>query len=203
MAPSPPPKFTKKNGVNMLNPDYLAWKRQHGNQTSTGIQSKPWEPPIDRMTVQIHVIQGQDLVAKDRNLFGKRTSSDPYVLVSFASSPPSSTSGQVRREQKTKLGQTVTVKKNLSPTWNFSVTASIPYNKKSHSNSLVFQIFDQDKLSADDSMGVVSLPLEFKDSAGPAAWYNIPKNSGKNASGKIQIQIQTSLHRVQGLTPYC
>ena len=203
MSSSQPPKFTKKNGVNMLNPDYLAWKKQHGNQTSTGVQSKPWQPPVDQMTVQITILQGQDLVAKDRNLFGKRTSSDPYVLILFVSSPPITTSGQIKREQKVKLGQTATVKKNLSPTWNYSVTASIPYNKKSDKNSLVFQIFDEDLLSADDSMGVVSLSLEFKDSAGPAAWYDIPKNSGKNVSGKIQIKIQTSLHRVQGLTPYC
>jgi len=198
-AQQPPSRFTKINGVNMLNPDYLEWKKQHG-KASPPVQTK--QPIIDKMTVKITVIQGLDLVAKDRNLFGKKTSSDPYVLVHFFSSP--STSGQMnKREQKIKLGQTPTVKKNLSPTWNHSITTTIPYNKKNDSNRIIFQIFDEDKLSADDSMGIVKIPIAFQDSTEPAVWHDIPKNSAKNASGKIQILIQTSLHYLKGLVPYC
>ena len=36
---------------------------------------------ISAIDMDITVIQGRDLVAKDRNIFGKRTSSDPYVKV--------------------------------------------------------------------------------------------------------------------------
>jgi len=194
-AGRPPRRFTNIDGVNMLNPEYFEWKKQHG-KTSPPVQSN--QPIIDKMTVQITIIQGLDLVAKDRNLFGKKTSSDPYVLVYLFSS------GQMnKREQKIKLGQTPTVKKNLSPTWNHSVTTTIPYRKKSDSNRIIFQIFDNDKLSADDSMGIINIPLAFQDSTEPAVWHEIPKNSAKDASGKIQILIQTSLHQAKGLVPYC
>lgn len=194
-ADQPPSRFTNINGVNRLNPYYSEWKKQHG-KTSLPVQSK--QPIIDKMSVQITIIKGLDLVAKDRNLFGKKTSSDPYVLVYLFSS------GQMNeREQKIKLGQTPTVKKNLSPTWNHSVSTTLPYHKKSDNNRIIFQIFDEDKLSADDSMGIINIPLAFQDSTEPAVWHEIPKNSAKNASGKIQILIQTSLHYAKGLVPYC
>merc|ERR1719464_804620 len=165
------------------------------------------------MIVQISVIQGSDLVAKDRNMFGKKTSSDPYVSVILCSYPPAASNknntsvpinnNNHRHQQQLNLGRTTTVKKNLSPTWNYSVATSVPYNRKNCLNKLSFRIFDEDKLSSDDSMGVVEIPLAFQDSRGAAVWHEIPKNSAKKASGKLQISIQTSLHRVQGLSPYC
>ena len=200
-SPAPPKKFIKKNGVNILNPDYLEWKKKHGKPCTPSSSSR--EAPIDKMIVQIQILQGSGLAAKDRNLFGKKTSSDPYVLVYWLSSPPSIPGQKNSKEQRIKLGKTTTVRKNLSPTWNYSVKMSIPFSKKNDNNKLSFHIYDEDKLSDHDCMGIVTHPLLWKDSAGSASWIEIPKNSAKGASGKIQIKIDTSLHRVEGLKPYC
>lgn len=196
-----PKKFVKKNGVHTLNPEYLTWKKNGGTELST--PQAPWQDPIDRIMVQFQVLQAKDLVAKDRNLFGKRTSSDPYVLVSLLCTPSSTLPGQKKKVQKIKLGQSPTIKKNLFPTWNYSQTSAIPFSRKNETLQLMFEVFDEDKISSDDLMGVVKLEaLEWKDSAGDAVWYDIPESSAKGASGKIQMKISTSLHRVQGLRPY-
>jgi len=204
MASPPPKKFTTKNGVHMLNPEYLAWK-QHKGKTVSQLPTTKQQPsqPIDKMVVQIMVIEGKDLVAKDRNLFGKKTTSDPYVSVALLSSSPRTPTQKQKNIVRLDLGKTATVKKSLSPTWNHSVTTAIPYNKKDSNNTLVFQIFDEDKLSSDDSMGVVKFDLIFQDHLAASNWYQIPTSSAKGATGQLKISIQTSLHRVQGLAPYC
>lgn len=198
MTPQPK-KFIKQNGVNSLNPEYILWKKSGGKKAST----PTWQDPIDRMTIQFKVIQAVDLVAKDRNMFGKKTSSDPYVNIVLLCTPESTKSSQKKKAQKIKLGRTETMKKNLSPTWNFSQGSAIPYSRKNETLQLVFEIYDEDKMSADDCMGVLTLPpLEWKDSTGSAVWYEIPKDSAKKVSGKIEIKVSTSVHRVQGLRPY-
>jgi len=195
-----PKKFVKKNGVNSVNPEYLAWKRSGGKNSP----SLPWQDPIDKMMVQYQVLQAKDLVAKDRNMFGKRISSDPYVHVSLLCTPSSTVSGQKKKMQKIKLGRTPTMKKNLSPIWNYSQASAIPYSRRNEILQLMFEIFDEDKLSSDDSMGALKLQaLQWKDSVGSAVWYEIPKGSAKDVSGKIQIKVSVSIHRVQGLRPYC
>jgi len=199
MAPQPR-KFISKNGVNILNPEYLAWKRNGGKKSSSS--GTQWQDPIDKMLIQYSVLQAKDLVAKDRNLFGKKTSSDPYVQVSLLRIPSSKVPGKKMQIQKIKLGRTGTLKKNLSPTWNYSHTSAIPYS--SETIHLMFEIYDEDQMSSDDLMGVVKLPaLEWKDSNGSAVWYEIPKDSAKKATGSIQLKVSTSVRRVQGLRPYC
>ena len=195
-----PKKFINKDGVNVLNPEYLEWKKKGGKKS----EKQKWQDPIDKMVVQFEVIKAKDLVAKDRNLLGKRTSSDPYVTTSLLCTPSKPLPGQQKRVQKIKLGKTETMKKNLNPTWNFSKSSAIPYSRKNETLQLMFEIFDEDLVGSDDCMGVVKLQaLEWKDTNGSAVWYEIPKNSAKNASGSIQIKYSTVLHRVQGLRPYC
>lgn len=186
----------------LLNPEYLAWKKNGGTKSSTS--ETKWQDPIDRMIIQCQVLQAKDLVAKDRNLFGKRTSSDPYVQVSLLCTPASKVPGKKMQVQKIKLARTETMKKNLSPTWNSSNTSAIPYSRNNETLHLLFEIYDEDQMSSDDLMGAVKLPaLEWKDSSGSAVWYEIPKGSATNASGSVQIKVSTSLYRVQGLRPYC
>lgn len=197
-----PRKFLKINGVISLNPEYLAWKKNGGTKSSA--PAAPWQDPIDKIMVELQIIQGQDLVAKDRNMFGKKISSDPYVCISLLCTPSTTVPGKTRKVQKIQLGRTKTIKKNLNPEWNYSQTYSIPFSRKNDTLQLVFEIFDEDKVSTDDSMGVVKLqPIEWKDKAGSAIWHEIPKGSAKKVSGSIQTKISTSLHRVQGLKPYC
>jgi len=195
----PPKKFIKKKGVNTLNPEYLAWKKSGGERAAP----PAWQDPIDRMLVEFHVLQGKDLVAKDRNMFGKKTSSDPYVAISLLCTPKITKPGQKKKVQKIRLGKTEVKKKNLNPRWNFSKGSSIPFSRNNETLQLMFEIYDEDKLSADDSMGVLTLEaLEWKDSVGTSQWQEIPKGSAKDVTGEIQIKVSTSLHRVQGLRPY-
>ena len=61
-------------------------------------------PAIQGVDVTINVVQGRNLVAKDRSgLFGKKKSSDPYVKVLFG---------------EKKIGKTRDISKTLDPEWN-------------------------------------------------------------------------------------
>jgi Ca2+-dependent lipid-binding protein len=195
---TPPKKFINKNGVLTLNPDYMTWKKKNGGNIPQQQQHQQthFEAPIDKMNIQIQVIQGTGLVAKDRNLLGKKTTSDPYVVVSLLSS----------RGQKLEIGRTKTIYKNLSPSWDCTLTAAIPYlqyGPSAGNTILLFQIFDEDQMSAPDSMGVIKIPLVWNDArpSGPT-WHDVPKDSAKNASGKIQLKISSKIHRMENVRPY-
>ena len=99
------------------------------------------------------------------------------------------------RGEKTKIGKTPVVKKNLNPTWDTTFDAfDVPYGAKGDDSvTLVFEIYDEDKASADDAMGIVKIPLSFKDTETEAVWYEVPYNSTKDASGEIQVKIKTTL----------
>lgn len=182
----PPPKFIRVDGICKLNPAFLEWKKETGGRAGV----TPHQDPIDFMTLRITVVQGSDLVAKDRNLLGKKTTSDPFVQILVGTA-----------RSFVRLGQTKTVYKNLSPQWNQTITAQVKFVEHGGSH-LRFQIYDEDKLSEPDNMGIVTVPLVWRDSAGQPEWFDIPKESAKNAKGKIQLQIQSQVHRLQGLKSY-
>mmetsp|Transcript_53993 Transcript_53993/g.131097 ORF Transcript_53993/g.131097 Transcript_53993/m.131097 type:complete len:207 (+) Transcript_53993:141-761(+) len=204
---APPKKFVKNsNGIVVLNPEYQKWKNAGGGaKTSKSSSSSSSGPktidPIDKMVVEIKVLQGQGLVAKDRNLLGKKTTSDPYVdifLLSGSGAPGT-------RYQKTKIGTTKTIPKNLNPVWNYTNSVTIPYlgNAKC---ALVFHIFDHDKFSEPDSMGIVKVPLKWNDIQGKDAepkFYQVPPDSAKNATGQIEVGMKSYVHRLQGMKAYC
>ena len=61
-------------------------------------------PAIQGLEVEISVIRGKDLVAKDSSgVFGKKKSSDPYVKIFFGGK---------------NHGKTKTIDKTLAPEWN-------------------------------------------------------------------------------------
>mmetsp|Transcript_9239 Transcript_9239/g.27516 ORF Transcript_9239/g.27516 Transcript_9239/m.27516 type:complete len:208 (+) Transcript_9239:176-799(+) len=207
MAP-PPKRFIKNShGVNVLNPKYIAWKKKGGKRGPP----PPREPPIARMIVVIEIIDGKDLVAMDRSgLFGKKSSSDPYVKVLMECTPPPSKTPVPARSrhqstvQKIKLGKTPVVKKSLNPTWNHMIKTAVPYDRMNEKLQLIFNVFDEDKMSSDDSMGAFAFPpLEWKDKNDGPIWYEIPKGSAKKVSGSIRIRLQTHLVRMQGMNTYC
>ena len=110
------------------------------------------EPPIIGIEIDCTVIAGRGLVGKDSHLFGKKTS-DPFVVISYAGGP------RTPMGQRT-LGTTTVVKKNLSPEWNqhFKLNLGSKAAAALDSTELVFTIFDKDKVSANDPMGVVRTP---------------------------------------------
>ena len=94
------------------------------------------------------IIAGKDLVAKDGSgLFGmgKKTSSDPYIRLLL---------------DGTKMGETSVQKKTLKPVWNESFKKNLAGRAFNPNAMLVFAIFDKDKMSADDPMGEVRVPLK-------------------------------------------
>jgi Ca2+-dependent lipid-binding protein len=128
------------------------------------------------LIVQLTVLQGTELVAKDRNLFGKKTTSDPYVEVWVLG--------------RQKVGKTATKFKTLSPTWNQSFPIEF---QEVQSPFVLLKILDEDKFSEPDSMGVVKVAIPIKD-GDTTQWYDIPSDSAKNATGRLQVRLQTTVH---------
>ena len=156
---------------------------------------------VECMELNMTLIKGDDLIAKDRNMMGKRTTSDPYCIVSLQTTIP----GVGRAKAKTttvELGTTKTIKKTLSPEWNESYSASLPCSTLQDPKTpptLVLKIFDYDKGTDDDCMGVVTIPLSEAQSGTSTKWYDVPKDSAKNAKGKLQIKLDTVVHRSTAL----
>jgi tellurium resistance protein TerZ len=124
------------------------------------------------------VLQGSGLVAKDRNLFGKKTSSDPYIEVWTSSNSIS------------RVGKTATKKKTLEPKWN----QTFEFKVKPQNQMIYLKIFDEDLLSAPDAMGTVTIRIPSSNhNEDTTQWYDVPPDSAKNASGKIQVRLQTTI----------
>mmetsp|Transcript_21387 Transcript_21387/g.35394 ORF Transcript_21387/g.35394 Transcript_21387/m.35394 type:complete len:597 (-) Transcript_21387:73-1863(-) len=151
-------------------------------------------PELAGLTITVEVLKGRDLIAKDRNVFGKRTTSDPYVKV------------QVGRQS---VGKTKVVSKTLSPVWNQSFQYKIGADSASHlvqpeyNNTATgnqhqqliatLSIWDHDKIGDDDIMGTVQLRLDPLSSVASPQWYPVGKGSGKwlchNATGDLQVKV--------------
>ena len=152
--------------------------------------------------VKVTILKATGLAAMDKNLFGKSTRSDPYVKVCY---PRRTRRGSGMR--MTVVGQTSVQKKTLNPVWNesfsfkidkFSSLSSQSQSQSQQKHCLELRLFDRDITSADDPMGtaVVPLPIDFSDDIiTTTQWYAVDPRSAKKAAGKIQVKIQTTLHR--------
>ena len=96
---------------------------------------KPRGPDLHALRVTL--VCGEDLLAVDAN--GK---SDPYVVVTCGRAPPAKTA--VKR-------------KNLNPAWHEQFTFHT--TERGAATELVVEVYDHDKFSADDLMGVVALTM--------------------------------------------
>jgi len=179
-----PPKVIHVNGVNRINPAYLQWKKNGGKVESTPSRTKL---PVSKVDFSFDIIKARDLVAKDRNMFGKKTTSDPYVEVWLCSD---------RKHEALCLGKTPTVKKNLNPQWNHQLRISVPFLNAPWCNQLQFRIFDEDLLSAPDAMGTITLPFAWTD-GNQQHWHEVPKTSAKNAQGSIELRVQSKVHHAR------
>jgi tellurium resistance protein TerZ len=154
-------------------------------------------------TIVIQVVEGKNLVAKDRSLLRRKaTTSDPYVIV--------------RYNQKT-IGQTKTIHKNcISPHWQYQ-TFRIHFNadeaqqllqsyKTTQRPSMIdFCIMDEDLVSSPDPMGVVQVPLPLGPGLRTESWY--PVTTGipntpyycRNATGELLVTVTTELKQMYTL----
>jgi len=156
---------------------------------------------IAYITLELNVIQGRNLVAKDSSLFSKKKSSDPYIEIYY--------NGK-------KYGETKVVKKTLSPQWNQSFTLILGTDDVNHAlqghtdySNLSFRLVDKD-LKDDDLMGeaIVALPVTESTVRPLTSWYPVgpgkDKYSCPDASGEIQVALSLSqkkmLEKVRGRT---
>jgi hypothetical protein len=143
---------------------------------------KPSEPEdaIRFSDIKVSVLQGRNLVAKDKNIWGRHTTSDPYVVL---------------RHGPNKMGKTSIIKKTLDPTWNdHGFCLSVVPRAIAVYTSIECRIFDHDKLSSDDPMGMVFVPIPTQNNSKVMRWYPVEKGEGeshcRNATGELLIEIE-------------
>uniref|UniRef100_A0A1I8PQG6 E3 ubiquitin-protein ligase n=1 Tax=Stomoxys calcitrans TaxID=35570 RepID=A0A1I8PQG6_STOCA len=95
----------------------------------------------DTCHLRIVILSGQSLAKKD--IFG---ASDPYVRLDL-----NTINGDINIDSVL----TKTKKKTLNPTWNEEVV----FRVKPSEHKLVFQVFDENRLTRDDFLGMVELTL--------------------------------------------
>ena len=148
------------------------------------------DPPVAGLKATITLYQGRDLLAKDRNLFGKKKSSDPYVKVFF---------------KDVLIGKTHVKKKTLEPQWNCCVKYMIGCddgekirNSAPTASGLgpAFRlvVLDHDKVGKDDNLGQVFIPIT--PNGVEPQWFPLQdgkqgdKYYCKKAKGEIQVSIE-------------
>lgn len=153
---------------------------------------------VESASISFTLVKGEGLAAKDRNVMGKRTTSDPYCVVTLETSVPGSRGKPKTTKQE--LGKTKTIMKTVDPEWNESFDCTLPcavLQDPQNPPKLKFEIFDYDKGSDDDAMGTVIIPIKLdppKDSK-TKEWYKVPADSAKNAKGKIQVAMDIEIAR--------
>ena len=104
---------------------------------------------IASVNITLKILEGRKLVAKDRSLLGKRTTSDPYVEVFL---------GDKNYGHKTKV-----IEKTVDPKWNESfkifVTGDHARDILRHEHPFRLVIWDKD-MAIDDCMGVVDIIID-------------------------------------------
>lgn len=143
----------------------------------------PSETP-KMVSIVVHVMEGRNLVAKDTNILGKPTTSDPYVKVHHG---------------QTRLGKTKIVKKTLAPKWCETFRTTTVY--KERYEPLELKVFDHDYVGSDDAMGTVYVPIvNDSQSSSGARWYPVERGSEKSknycddATGELLIEVQLIPH---------
>ena len=157
---------------------------------------------VESLTLDLTIVSGRDLVPKDRNAYGKYTSSDPYVRVFLA--------GEL--VHKTKV-----VPRTLNPTWAKEEasyqTKLVGQNARdllNHPKPLHFVIYDKDQIGDDDCMGDVCHPINIHPTSdgaqatneeGVGTWFKVQKGDSstphycKNASGELLVQVSYEIQR--------
>ena len=105
---------------------------------------------VSSIEIQLCIIEGRDLVAKDRSFFGKPTTSDPYVKVFLGG--------------KCYGHNTPVIKKDLNPKWNATFKILLMDDHQIadimlHRHPLRLVLWNKNRVF-EDCMGVVDLPLD-------------------------------------------
>lgn len=149
---------------------------------------------IEKVIVQVTVLAGKDLAAKDRNLLGRKTTSDPYIEIWKGNSKD----GLSPTNGNHKVGTTATQYKTLNPTWVPNETFIVEFFDKECLKEpfLELKVWDEDQRKSPDAMGAVRIPITVnrkQKSIQSKEWYDIPPDSAKKAKGQLQVQLDISL----------
>lgn len=132
--------------------------------------------------IRVRVMMGRNLVPMDHEfkLFGKMTTSDPYVVVALGPNI---------------VGKTDYVSKTLNPVWPnkvFRMTV-LPKSIEVY-KQIECQIYDYDYKASDDPMGTVYVPIPEQYNTKVARWYKVHKGVGEtyceNATGELLVEIE-------------
>lgn len=141
------------------------------------------------LELSVELLQGKGLAACDTNIFGKETTSDPYVIVSILT----------QDDKEIKIGKTKHIPTTLNPKWNTTVSKVIPPGSiPGTTYTLQLTIMDYDMIGDDDCMGIVKIPMTLEATSKGSNWYEIPKDSAEKAKGKIQVGVESKLHYDMG-----
>jgi len=116
----------------------LARDSEYGFNPNIGLNGQPVE---DTSRLRLRVIGGHQLAKKD--IFG---ASDPYVRIDL---------NTVNGDETIDSVLTKTKKKTLNPVWN----EEFIFRVKPADHKLVLQVFDENRLTRDDFLGMVELTL--------------------------------------------
>lgn len=127
----------------------------------------------DTCHLRIIIINGKSLAKKD--IFG---ASDPYVRIDL-----NTINGDINIDSVL----TKTKKKTLNPTWN----EEFVFRVKPSEHKLVFQVFDENRLTRDDFLGMVeltlnNLPTEQDDSTISPQTYSLRPRRSVGAKSRIK-----------------
>jgi len=137
--------------------------------------------------VTVTIKEGRNLVPMDANLLGKRTSSDPFVVVFLGDS---------------RLGKTKVIKKTLNPKWPeeaSTFTTAAPKEQLVFHRFVALQVFDHDLMSSNDPMGTayIELPLDqlsLKEPTQLTQWLPVERGQGQyfcpEATGEVLVSLQ-------------
>lgn len=135
------------------------------------VSSEGFAEDGDTRLLRLKVIAGHNLAKKD--IFG---ASDPYVRIDLVDSAADAVIDSVNTQTK---------KRTLSPKWD----EEFIFRVKPQDHTLLFEVFDENRLTRDDFLGMVKLPLT-----------NLPaEREGRNISTKYYVLLPRSPRsRVKG-----
>lgn len=172
--------------------------------------------PVQGFNVEMTIVQGRDLIAKDRHfLTRQRTTSDPYIVAYL---------GMDQR-----LGQTRTCPKTLNPQWGSTFHFSLPNkrhaqipahmstflgNKTNETEGdlsemieacgmVLLKIYDQDEYTDDDMMGTLIVPIPVAPRSGLTSirWYEVDTLFVPNAVGQVEVTLKITPELASGCSP--
>ncbi|CAD5113695.1 DgyrCDS2857 [Dimorphilus gyrociliatus] len=135
---------------------------------------------VETRKLRVKVICGVKLAKKD--IFG---ASDPYVRISLYEGG--------RNSSVIECAQTKTIRKNLNPVWNEEfIFRIVPRN-----NTLLFEVFDENRITRDDFLGLVEIELstaciqsEDSENIQPSRQYLLrPRTSKSRVKGNLELYL--------------